>query len=116
MRDENRNQLKETTSNRMSLLTMSLVAVHEGRWPVPLEAGSVREKPMKMATVKRELTFAMPSRAVTWMLVFNVFVAVVVVVVLMDCDSILFEMKGNNGYKFIHTHQCMMYLKKNNLI
>lgn len=43
--------------------------------------GLVREKPMNVAMVKRELTFTMPSRAVTWMLVFRRAVAVVVVVV-----------------------------------
>ncbi|KAL2488369.1 Uncharacterized protein Fot_41661 [Forsythia ovata] len=81
MRDENRKKLKATTSKTISILTVFMLALHDAGCPALPAAGTVREKPMKVAMVKSEFTFTMPSRAVTWTLVLDLPVAAAVVVV-----------------------------------
>lgn len=82
MRDENKKKLNEMTSKTMSRRTVPWLAWHSGLVAAVAFCGIVREKPMNMAIVKREFTFTIPSRAVTWTLVFRAGrVRVVVVVV-----------------------------------
>lgn len=75
MSEEKRKKLNEITSKTISLLTCLTLAMHDGSFPALPAAGTVREKPMKIAMVKSELTFTMPSRAVTWTDVFDLPVA-----------------------------------------
>lgn len=104
IREENRKKLKEITSKTISFLTVSILALHFAGCPALPAAGTVREKPMKIAMVKSEFTFTIPSRAVTWTLVFLDFTAVEGCVVVgfwvtdetFDCVSLLFS----NGGKF----------------
>lgn len=69
MREEKRKKLKEMNSNRMTCRTISTLALHDGLLLAAEE--TVREKPMNIAAVKREFTCTIPSRAVTWTLVFD---------------------------------------------
>lgn len=78
MREEKRKKLNEMISKTMILRTISTLALHDDLLPAPPAAGTVREKPMKIATVKSEFTFTMPSSAVTWTAVFDLPVVVVV--------------------------------------
>lgn len=70
-REENRNELKATISNTISLLIFSMPTLHDGVFPTISALSLLKEKPMKIATVKSEFTFTMLSMAVTWMLVLD---------------------------------------------
>lgn len=92
MREEKRKKLKEMTSKTISLLTVSILALHDAGCPALPFAGTVREKPMKIAMVKSEFTLTMPSRAVTWMLVLDrPTVEACASCEVFDCNSILFK-------------------------
>ncbi|CAI9770695.1 unnamed protein product [Fraxinus pennsylvanica] len=102
MREKERKKLNEITSKTISLLIALMLGLHDSGFPALPAASTVRENPMKVAMVKSELTFTMPSRAVTWTLVLDLPVVAVAEVVVMtmgfcvsieafDWDSILFK-------------------------
>lgn len=66
---EKRKQLKEITSNTITLRTMSFPALQEERELLLSWDADVKEMPTKTAAVKSELAFTTSSSAMTWMLV-----------------------------------------------